>query len=67
MTKRFNSTIIITALCTSCALIAFARYEAFAKVSAAVFYVAAAVICLLPVVYALLRHKSCTAKMPNVG
>jgi hypothetical protein len=61
MLKKLNSTIII-ALCTSAALIAFAfdqRYEASVTVPAVAFYVAAAVICLLPVLYALLRRKTC--------
>jgi hypothetical protein len=58
MTKRFNSTIIIIALCTSCAMIAFARYQASIPVSAVALFIAAAVICLLPVFYALVRHKS---------
>jgi len=38
---------------------AFARYET------STFYLAAAVICLLPVVYALFRHKSCRNKTLN--
>jgi hypothetical protein len=61
MLKKLNSTIII-ALCTSAALIAFAfdqRYEASVTVPAVAFYVAATVICLLPVLYALLRRKTC--------
>jgi hypothetical protein len=64
MIKRLNANIII-ALCTSCALIAFAfyqRHEASGTVPAVAFYVAAAVICLLPVLYALLRRKSCRNK-----
>jgi hypothetical protein len=61
MFKKLNSNIII-ALCTSCALIAFAFYErhgASGSVPAVAFYGAAAVICLLPVLYGLLRHKTC--------
>jgi len=61
MTKRRNANIIV-ASCTSCALIAFAfyeRYEASSTMPAVAFYVAAAVICLLPVLYASLRPKSC--------
>lgn len=58
MLKRLNANIII-ALCTSCALIAFARYEASINVSAVAFYITAAIICLLPVFYALFRRKTC--------
>ena len=61
MLKKLNSTIII-ALCTSAALIAFAfdqRHEASVTVAAVAFYVAATVICLLPVLYASLRRKTC--------
>ena len=61
MFKKLNSNIII-ALCTSCAIIAFAFYErreASCSVPAVAFYGAAAVICLLPVLYGLLRHKTC--------
>ena len=61
MLKKLDSTIIV-ALCTSAALMAFAfdeRYEASVTVPAVAFYVAATVICLLPVLYASLRHKSC--------
>ncbi len=61
MLKKLNSTIII-ALCTSAALIAFAfgqRYGVFATVPTVAFFIAAAVICLLPVLYALLRCKAC--------
>jgi hypothetical protein len=57
MFKRSN---IIVALCTACALIAFAfyqRYEGPVAVSETEFFVAAAVICLAPVVYAFLRGK----------
>jgi hypothetical protein len=60
MLKRLNGN-IITALCTACAMIAFAFYERY-KTSVAVptvaFYGAAAVICLLPVLYARLRRKA---------
>lgn len=51
MLKGLNSTIII-ALCTSAALIAFAfdqRYRASVTMPDVAFYVAAAIICLLPV------------------
>ncbi|MGJ5816520.1 hypothetical protein [Paludibaculum fermentans] len=58
MTKRFNSNILI-ALCTACAMLAFARYHAYVAVSATTFYVAAAGICLLPVLYGLVRRKAC--------
>jgi hypothetical protein len=61
MFKKLNSNIIV-ALCTGCALIAFAfyeRHEASGSVPAVVFYGAAAVICLPRVLYALLRHKVC--------
>lgn len=61
MLKKLDSTIIV-ALCTSAALIAFAfgeRYETSVTVPAFAFYLAATVICLLPVLYASLRHKSC--------
>ncbi|HTF66200.1 MAG TPA: hypothetical protein VK638_26300 [Edaphobacter sp.] len=69
MLKKLNSTLII-ALCTSAALIAFAfyeRYEASGTVPAVAFYCAAAVICLLPALYALLRHKICRNKMLNIS
>jgi hypothetical protein len=58
---RINANIVI-ASCTSCALIAFAfyeRYQASNPVPEVAFYGAAAIICLLPVLYALLRHKIC--------
>jgi uncharacterized membrane protein YqjE len=61
MLKKFNSTIII-ALCTSFAIVAFAfdqRYRASVTVPAVAFFVAAAIICLLPVFYALFRCKTC--------
>ena len=69
MLKKPNSTIII-ALCTSAALIAFAfakRSGASVTVPDVAFYVAAAIICLLPVFYALLRRETCRNKTPNVG
>jgi hypothetical protein len=61
---RLNTNIII-ALFTGCALIAFAFYLRYAgpiAVPEVAFYVAAAMICLLPVVYTLLRHKTCRNK-----
>ena len=51
MLKRLNSN-IITALCTGCALIAFAFLRSYVTVPAVAFYIAAAAICLLPVVLA---------------
>jgi len=69
MTKRRKAYIIV-ASCTSCTLIAFAlheRYEASGTVPAVAFYVAAAAICLLPVVYAILRHKTRRNKILNIG
>jgi uncharacterized membrane protein YqjE len=65
--KRLNGNIII-ALCTTCAIIAFAfdqRYEAAITVPAVAFYVAAAIICLLPVFYALFRRKTCRNRTPQ--
>ncbi len=69
MLKKRNSTIVI-ALCTAAALIAFAfyrRYEGPIPVPAEAFYVAAAIICLLPVFHARLRHKSCRNKRAIVN
>jgi hypothetical protein len=68
MLKRRNSTTII-AFCTSATLITFAfyqRYEGPVTVPTDAFYIAAAIICLLPVFHALIRHKSCRNKTPNV-
>jgi hypothetical protein len=64
MFKRLNALVII-AFCTSCAMIAFAfyrRYEGPTTVPAVAFYFAAAIICLLPVLNALIRHKTCPSK-----
>jgi hypothetical protein len=58
MLKRFNSN-IITALCTAGAMIAFAYYRSHIDVPAVAFYVAAAIICLLPVVFAPACRKAC--------
>jgi len=61
MLRRLNANIII-ALWASCGIVAFAfyeRYRASEKAPAAVFYVAAAVISLLPVLSALWRHRNC--------
>jgi hypothetical protein len=66
MLKKPNPTIIIIALCTSAALIAFA-FDQRVTLSATAFYIAAAVICLLPVLYALLRCKLRGNKTPNVA
>jgi membrane protein YdbS with pleckstrin-like domain len=69
MFKRLNSNIFI-ALCTSCTMIAFAfyqRYEASIAFPAVAFFVAAAIICLLPVFYALLRRKACRNKTSKAG
>jgi hypothetical protein len=60
MPKRLNANIII-AFSTSCALIAFAfdqRHEASITAPAVAFYVAAAIICLLPMFYALFRRRT---------
>ena len=65
MLKRLNVNIII-AVSTCCAMIAFAfyeRYEASGTVPEVAFYGAAAAICLLPVLYALLRLKVCRNKI----
>jgi hypothetical protein len=70
MLKKPNSTIIIVALGISAALIAFAfdqRHQASVTISAVEFYIAAAVICLLPVLYAALRCKIRRNKTPNVA
>ena len=61
MFKRLNTPGIV-AFCTSCALIAFAFYQrraASEAVPAYAFYLAAAIICLLPVLHALIRQKTC--------
>lgn len=59
---RRNNSVIGTALCTGVALIAFAfyqRYEGPLDLPATSFYIAAAIICVLPAVYARLRQKPC--------
>jgi hypothetical protein len=69
MHKRLNANIIV-ALCTSCAIIAFAfnqRSKAPITVPAVSFYIAAAIICVLPVFYGLFRRKTCRNKTPNAG
>jgi uncharacterized MnhB-related membrane protein len=58
MLKRLNSN-IITALFTGGAIIAFAFYQPHITVPAVAFYVAAAGICLLPVVFAPACRKAC--------
>ncbi len=60
MLKRLNANIII-ALCTSGAMIGFALYQRYASAGTVPEFalcVAAAVICLLPVLYGLVRCKS---------
>jgi Flp pilus assembly protein TadB len=64
MLKRLNSN-IITALCTGCAMIAFAFFQAHITVPAVAFYVAAATICFLPVVFAPACRKACRNKTSN--
>ena len=64
MLRRLNSS-LITALCTGCAIIAFAFYQAYVTVPAVALYVAAATICLLPVVYAPACRKACRNKASN--
>lgn len=61
MIKPFNSTTVI-ALCAGVTLIGFAfdqRGEHHVNLPAVAYYIAAAVICLLPVFAALVRHKTC--------
>jgi hypothetical protein len=66
MLKKTNPTIIIIALCISAALIAFA-FDQRVTLSATAFYISAAVTCLSPVLYALLRCKIRRNKTPNVA
>ena len=69
MLKKSTQTIVI-ALFTAAALIGLAfcqRYGGPIPVSEATLYVAAAIICVLPVVYRSLRCKSCRNKASNVG
>ena len=66
MLKKINPTIVI-ALCTSCVMIVYAFYKRYTPstiVPTVVFYLVAAVICLLPTLSALLR---CRLKKPNMG
>ena len=64
MFKRLNSTLII-ALCTSCAMIAFAFLQAHVTVTAATLDAGAAVICLLPVVFAPACRKASRKNASN--
>jgi hypothetical protein len=60
--KRILNVNFIIALFTGCALIAFAfcqRYGISGIPSETALFCAAAGICLLPVFYGLLRHKTC--------
>jgi hypothetical protein len=66
MFKRLNST-IITALCTACALIAFAFFQAHFAVRPTTFDLAAAAICLLPVIFAPILRSACRNKTSNAG
>ncbi len=61
MLKRLNSN-FTTALCTGCALIAFAFFQNRINVSSATLDVAAAIICLTPVLLAPVWRKSCQKK-----
>jgi hypothetical protein len=54
---------IVTALCTACAMIAFAFYKRYATsfaISSTALFVAAAVVCLAPALYGLVRCRSRT-------
>ena len=55
---------LIIAVCTSCALVAFAVYRRHHSVPVPViaFYVAAALICVVGQVYGRLQHKTCQTK-----
>lgn len=62
--------IVIVAFFTSVALIAFAFYQrhgASVPISAVRLYVAAAIICLSPVVYARVFRKTCRNKTSNAS
>jgi hypothetical protein len=65
MLKRLNSN-IVTALCTGGAMIAFAFYQSHITVPAVAFYIAAATICLLPVVFAPACRKASRTNASNV-
>jgi hypothetical protein len=64
MFKRLNSTLII-AMFTGSALIAFAFFESHIKVSATTLDVAAAIICVAPVLFAPAWRKACRNKTSN--
>jgi hypothetical protein len=69
MLKKSTQTIVI-ALCTAAALIGLAFYQRYGgpiSVSEATLYVSAAVICVLPAAYRLVRCKSSRNKAVNVG
>lgn len=70
MLKKINSNILI-ALCTSAALIAFAfdqRHKSpVITMSEVSLFVLAAIICVLPVLYALLRCKAWRNKTSNIS
>lgn len=66
MPRRFDSN-IITALCTACAMIAYAYYHTYIAVPATAFWVAAAVISLLPVGYRLVSRKACRNRTTTAG
>ena len=68
MLKQFNSNVII-ALFTACAMIAFAfyeRYEPSGDKHVVVSYIVAALICLFPVLYAIVRHRTRRNKTPKI-
>jgi hypothetical protein len=61
MPKKLNGNTFI-AFVTGLAIVAFAFYqrqEGAVIVPTVAFYLAAAIICLLPVLYAVIRHKTC--------
>lgn len=67
MSKRFDGTILI-ALCTSAAMMAFAFYQRYATpatVPEVAFYIAAAIICVLP--HTLVRQRTCRKNRLNAG
>jgi hypothetical protein len=69
MLNKSTQTIVI-ALFTSAALIALAFYQRYGspiRVSEVTFYISAAIICVSPVAYRVLRCKSCGNKASNVG
>jgi uncharacterized membrane protein YjjB (DUF3815 family) len=61
---HIRRTQLIVALCTGCALIAFAAYQRHhaVPISSAAFYVAAAIICVIGELYGRLRRKTCRSK-----